>query len=359
MLAFRPDAAFEGPEGRELLAFADELVPLLEKEAALTLFAARRERGPQVIVLRPLRDALLYDKREFTVVAGRPVEVVFDNVDIMPHNFVLTAPGALARVGLAAEAMASDPEAWSKAFIPASDEVLAHSGLLQPGSSETLSFVAPGEPGDYPYVCTFPGHWVRMNGVMHVVDALPELQELPSAEVPVAAGGPAREFVRNWSVAELAAQLGAVDQARVEDGRRVFDAATCNSCHEVAGQGGKTGPKLAEVLGKFDREELLRQLLEPSVQISEGYESEIFLTTEGLIVAGRVVEEDTQNLYIQDDPYKDDQLILPRAEIDSRKRAEVSTMPVGLMTTFEREEIFALLAYLESLATREGTAGGD
>ena len=47
--------------------------------------------------------------------------------------------------------------------------VLWATGLVQPGEAETLRFTAPSEPGDYPYVCTFPGHWIRMNGVMHVV----------------------------------------------------------------------------------------------------------------------------------------------------------------------------------------------
>jgi uncharacterized protein len=36
-------------------------------------------------------------------------------------------------------------------------------------SSYTLTFIAPAQVGDYPYVCTFPGHWSIMNGVMKVV----------------------------------------------------------------------------------------------------------------------------------------------------------------------------------------------
>ena len=35
-----------------------------------------------------------------------------------------------------------------------------HTCILQPGSSETIYFTAPA-PGEYTYVCTFPGHsWV-------------------------------------------------------------------------------------------------------------------------------------------------------------------------------------------------------
>jgi len=32
-----------------------------------------------------------------------------------------------------------------------------------------LRFTAPDKPGEYPYICTFPGHWRIMQGVMKVV----------------------------------------------------------------------------------------------------------------------------------------------------------------------------------------------
>ena len=65
-----------------------------------------RRRGPRTVVIRPVRDALEYDRKEFDVVAGSRVELLFDNTDIMPHNLVIAAIGALARVGRAGEAMA-------------------------------------------------------------------------------------------------------------------------------------------------------------------------------------------------------------------------------------------------------------
>ena len=66
-----------------------------------------------------------------------------------------------------------------------------------------------------------------------------------------------------------------------------------------------------------------------------------------------MIEQDSENVYVQDDPYRDDQLVLPLAEIETRKVSERSTMPSGLLTTFKRDEILALLAYLESLAPAE------
>ena len=50
-------------------------------------------------------------------------------------------------------------------------DVIASLGLLFPGQKEVLSFTAPKQPGQYDYVCTFPGHWRLMKGVMTVVGA--------------------------------------------------------------------------------------------------------------------------------------------------------------------------------------------
>jgi len=100
---------------------------------------------------------------------------------------------------------------------------------------------------------------------------------------------------------------------------------------------------------KYELEELLKQLIEPSVIIAEGYEAEVFVTTDGEILSGIVQEEDDEAVYVRDDPYRDDSLVLPKDEIEERVVSEVSTMPNGLLTTFTREDILELMAYLDSL----------
>jgi len=348
--ASAPEAEFETVAGRASLSLADDLIAVLPEEAALALYAARRHRGPQVVVIRPRPDTLLYDREEFTVVAGRPVELVFTNVDIMPHNLVITTPGSLAKVGTAAEAMASQADAWERGFVPKLPEVLYATGLQQPGESFTLRFVAPTEVGDYPFVCTFPGHWIRMNGKMHVVAELGDVTALPVG--PVIAdvdAAPTRAFVKNWTPADFDGIADQLSRASVARGREVFEAASCLSCHAVGDEGGKTGPVLAEVVAKYEPGELLAHVLEPSRVILEGYESEVFRTFDGEIIAGQPVEEDAENVYVRDDPYRDDTLVLPLAEIEERRVSSVSTMPTGLLSTFERAEIIDLVAYLRSL----------
>ena len=105
----------------------------------------------------------------FTVEAGEEIEIEFFNPDQMPHNLVVTVPGALESVGLKAEAMAKEPDGFARNFVPTTAEVLYSTKLINTGETARLRFTVPTRTGSYPYVCTFPGHWRTMNGLMSVV----------------------------------------------------------------------------------------------------------------------------------------------------------------------------------------------
>jgi azurin len=113
-------------------------------------------------------ERMLFDVKQFTVKPGQPVKLVFSNPDAMQHNLVIVKPGALEEVGIAGNEMAKDPDGIKRDFVPKSDKIVQATKLIDPQGSVTLRFKAPMLPGDYPYVCTFPGHWVIMNGVMQV-----------------------------------------------------------------------------------------------------------------------------------------------------------------------------------------------
>jgi azurin len=86
----------------------------------------------------------------------------------MPHNLVIVAPGKLEAVGALAEAMASRPDGFQKSFVPATPDVLASTKLISQGALARIRVTAPTATGSYPYMCTFPGHWRVMNGLMDV-----------------------------------------------------------------------------------------------------------------------------------------------------------------------------------------------
>ncbi len=125
----------------------------------------------QVVKLKTVTEKLQFNLKEFTVKAGQPVEIIIDNPDQMQHNFVIGKPKSLEVIGKAADAMITRPDAVYKSYVPEIPQVIIATKLINPDENVHLKFVAPKEAGDYPFVCTFPGHWRIMNGVMRVVPA--------------------------------------------------------------------------------------------------------------------------------------------------------------------------------------------
>ena len=127
------------------------------------------QKNLKVVKISAVKERMLYDITQFEVVAGQPVRIDFTNPDATAHNIVIVMPGASEEVGLAANEMAKDPkEAQRGQFVPKSKKVLHATQMVAPLSATALRFTAPKKPGDYPYICTFPGHWIIMKGVMVV-----------------------------------------------------------------------------------------------------------------------------------------------------------------------------------------------
>ncbi len=163
-----PEAERDQDACRTAVAFGQELVGLLPQDRAKEASLAFETLVVQTIHIIALPKELRFDKLSFSVEAGRPVEIVFDNPDEMPHNLLITKPGALKEVAEAGDAMATQPDAFEKQFVPDTPSVLWATPLLNKGESFRLRFTAPSEQGGYPYVCTFPGHWITMNGIMYM-----------------------------------------------------------------------------------------------------------------------------------------------------------------------------------------------
>ena len=109
-----------------------------------------------------------YDVTELEVKAGSKVKLIFNNLDDdMTHNLVIVEPGTADEVGLAAFSLGV--KASQMSYVPNSNKVLFHTTLLQPESSQTIYFTAPTKPGNYSYVCTYPGHHTLMRGILKVV----------------------------------------------------------------------------------------------------------------------------------------------------------------------------------------------
>ena len=109
-----------------------------------------------------------FSKDTLVVSVGKTVSILFENPDFMQHNLLIVMPGKLEVVGQAADALMSTPDAAENNYVPQIPEVLFTTRVLNPNERVRLTFKAPSRPGAYPFVCTFPGHWRIMNGILIV-----------------------------------------------------------------------------------------------------------------------------------------------------------------------------------------------
>jgi azurin len=111
-------------------------------------------------------DTPSYTQKDFTVHAGKVVSVTLRNQSTVnqEHNWVLVKPGTRENVQIEAERAGPT---WE--WIPQSSSILAFVPMTQPGQSQIVLFRAPKKPGDYPFLCTYPGHGNVMNGTLHVI----------------------------------------------------------------------------------------------------------------------------------------------------------------------------------------------
>lgn len=137
--------------------------------AADTAAAPAAATGPaQELTLKPdAVNPMAFNAKAFTVKAGQPVKLTFDNAAAvpLPHNVIVGKAGSKDALMAAAMKVATDPQGMAKGYVPEDANVLAHTKLVQPGQKETIEFVLPAA-GAYPFMCTFPGHSIMMNGVI-------------------------------------------------------------------------------------------------------------------------------------------------------------------------------------------------
>ncbi|MEM8953150.1 MAG: PVC-type heme-binding CxxCH protein [Verrucomicrobiota bacterium] len=126
------------------------------------------QRNLKVVEISCVPERMLYTVNEFEVEAGQPVKLIFTNPDVTPHNLIIAQPGSVEELGIAANEMAKDPKGLEKGFLPDSDKVMHHTPMLNQDEGYVLRFMAPEEADVYPFLCTFPGHWIVMKGEMVV-----------------------------------------------------------------------------------------------------------------------------------------------------------------------------------------------
>ena len=121
----------------------------------------------------------------------------------------------------------------------------------------------------------------------------------------------------------------------------------CVRCHAVGDRGtARIGPNLLGVGARYPRDELIRSVLMPSDRIASGYEISVIATLDGRVLQGIVTAEDDESITLADS--NAELTVLSKADVDERRKGDVSAMPAGLQQGLKPEDFADVIAYLES-----------
>ncbi len=114
----------------------------------------------QVVEIESLGNQMKFNVVKIKAEPNSTLQIKFlnnANMEIMKHNIVvLNSEDAIDEVGKAALSAENN--------VPDHPSIIAASAMVGPGESTEVVVQVPGEPGIYPYICTFPGHYQVMQG---------------------------------------------------------------------------------------------------------------------------------------------------------------------------------------------------
>lgn len=181
-------------------------------------------------------------------------------------------------------------------------------------------------------------HYDELSGVY----APPSMADLPQPK------GPGKVY-SNREVRQILKEKFKNYEGKIENGKRMYQAALCAACHQMNGEGGINGPDLSQVHTRFNQGEITYAILSPHEEISDQYAHTLFKMKDGKRIAGRVVSEEGDKITLIPNPFSPNETIeLAKADVEDRELSPISPMPPGLLNRLNEDELADLFAYLLS-----------
>ena len=152
--------------------------------------------------------------------------------------------------------------------------------------------------------------------------------------------------------ARIDALLPKMGHGDVRRGHAVFNSskAACSTCHRMGNAGGTVGPELSHIGDLRTERDLLESILYPNLSFVRSYEPMLLMTVEGRVVAGVIRDETPDEYVVATGP--NEEVRVPRADVEEVLPNNVSLMPTGLDKQLSVEELSDLVAFLRN-AKRE------
>ncbi len=332
----------EAFQGRSLAGIPDELVAALAKSGGGSLALRFRQAQPDAVeeALQTIRDPkatrdvrrqlieicgqlrqpeLLSVLRELAGTENDPallasIYTAFQNYDAEEiANDVTARYAALPEEPqLAAEAMLVSRLAWSRQLLAAVD-----SGLIDKEKVSSSALRKMLMHGDDSIETAIEKHWGEIAGL---------------------------------SPAQVQSEISRINAALSEgsgnprNGKPLF-MQNCGRCHLLFDEGGRIGPDLTP-FARTNLERMLTSVVNPSLEIREGFENYVAITVDGRVLNGFLADKDSQVVILRG--VDGQNIILKQADIEEMKVVPQSVMPEGALKTLTDQQLRDLFAYLRS-----------
>ena len=133
------------------------------------------------------------------------------------------------------------------------------------------------------------------------------------------------------------------------NGKNMFAASLCSSCHQMNGEGGNIGPDLTQIGTRFSQKDILVHTLNPNKEISDQYAATILVMNDGSSIVGRLVNEENGMYFVSQNPFMPQSLReVPVKDVKSKSVSGVSIMLPWLTDRLNEDELKDLIAYMVS-----------
>jgi putative heme-binding domain-containing protein len=138
-----------------------------------------------------------------------------------------------------------------------------------------------------------------------------------------------------------------IQKRDLKNGRKMFGAAACYTCHRFGNEGGMTGPDLTSAGRRYSVKDLLEQIVYPSKEINEQFVPVEVVTEDDERFRGVIVNLSGDTITINTDAADPGQRkSIDRKAVVSIGTSKVSPMPANLLAPMTEAEILDLMAYI-------------
>lgn len=160
---------------------------------------------------------------------------------------------------------------------------------------------------------------------------------------------------RDWKIDDATKVIdsGLVNR-NFENGKNMYNASVCSSCHAMRGEGGQIGPDLTQIGTRFSPKDVLESIIEPSKTISDQYAATTFYLKDGKSIVGRLISQDDQKYTVSQNPFAPQTLReIQKSDVARTKLSDISIMMPGMINNLNGDELRDLMAFLMSGGNKE------